>query len=101
MKVLNLVWHQVFLLHFCSGSEMQQGTASMDKGGRVSTNFECQLLEINFKKNLFYASQRAGITEKKFFSPIKVNPTPSLYPHATFIQEQDNWGIPAITVFVK
>lgn len=50
MEVLNLVWHQVFLLCFCSASEIQQGTASVNKGGRVSTNFECQLLVINKKK---------------------------------------------------
>lgn len=49
MEVLNLVWHQVFLLCFCSSSEMQQGTPSANKGVRVSTNFECQLLEINEK----------------------------------------------------
>lgn len=64
MKVLNLVWHQVFLLHFCSGSEMQQGTPSMDKGGRVSTNFECQLLEINFKK-IFSMQVKGQVLQKK------------------------------------
>lgn len=49
MEVLILVWHQVFLLCFCSAAEMQQGTASVNKGGMVSTNLECQLLEINKK----------------------------------------------------
>lgn len=64
MEVLNLVWHQVFLLCFCSASEMQQGIASVNKGGRVSTNFECQFLEINKYKNLFYASQKGRYYRK-------------------------------------
>lgn len=66
MEVLNLVWCQVFLLCFCSASEMQQGTASVNKGGRVSTNFECQLLEIN-KKIFPTQVRRAGITENNSF----------------------------------
>lgn len=64
MNVLNLVWHDVFLLCFCSGSEMQQGTASIDKGGRVSANFECQLLEINFKKKSFLHKSKGQVLQK-------------------------------------